>query len=189
MDWFKSNRKIQALRSIIENKVFGWKTDRKILVIESDDWGAIRTSNFVAYARFKNLGYDMESSCYNLDSLETNSDLIELYDVLDKFVDHRGRPCCFTANVVTTNPDFEFIEENQFEQYSYESVVDTAYNTEHSDDVVKLWKDGLNSKFFIPQLHCREHIRYWEWLNDLKLGKVEAIETFRYKMCGRRLVA
>ncbi|WP_051221946.1 hypothetical protein [Neptunomonas japonica] len=178
------NRKIQAIKSIATNKVFGWKTKRKLLVIESDDWGAIRTSSKEAYDRLSILGYDMTSSCYNLDSLETNEDLEALYNVLNKYKDINNRPVCFTANIVTANPDFQIIKDSGYKNYGYESVINTCLNTSGSENVVELWKQGFNENVFFPQLHCREHLRFWEWMDKLSNNCDETLTTFHLGMCG-----
>ena len=178
------NRNFQAVKSIINDKFFGWSTNRKLLIIESDDWGAIRTSDKASYLKLEEAGYDMALSCYNLDALESNSDLSELYSVLNKHVDINGRPACFTANIVTANPDFKAISDGGFETYIYESVDTTCQRVTNSDQVINLWNQGLDAKVFIPQMHCREHLRYWEWMNRLYQGDKETVDTFLLKMCG-----
>ena len=47
------------------------RTNKKIVVIESDDWGSIRTSNREAYDTLLQDGYDMSKSPYTLDALES----------------------------------------------------------------------------------------------------------------------
>ena len=63
------------MRSVLRNLLYipGWRTSRKIIVIESDDWGSIRMPSADVYNKFIAQGFDLAGSDYNrLDSLETN---------------------------------------------------------------------------------------------------------------------
>ena len=85
----------------------GWRTDRKIVVFESDDWGSIRMPSKEMYSAFLKKGYDISGSFYNrFDTLESNDDLLMLYDVLTSSMDSQGNPPVITANMVVGNPDF-----------------------------------------------------------------------------------
>ena len=55
----------------------GWCTNRKIVVIESDDWGSIRMPSEFAYSNLLNKGIDVDKSYLydTLDSLEKKEDL------------------------------------------------------------------------------------------------------------------
>ena len=57
----------------------GWRTKRRIVVIESDDWGSIRMPSKDVYQRFLDRGLNLSNSDYNrIDTLESNEDLITL---------------------------------------------------------------------------------------------------------------
>lgn len=161
-----------------------WRSDDKVVVIESDDWGSIRTSTREAYDHLERQGYQMSASKYSLDALETNQDLVELFNVLGNYFDADGNPACMTANMIMTNPDFNKIKENNFSEYFYENVWETLKNYPDRELVTKLWREGLKNRVFFPQLHARDHVRYWEWIRDLRLQKREAHDTFGFGMCG-----
>ena len=61
----------------------GWSTKRKILVIESDDWGSIRMPSKRIYEELlsKNIPVDKHYFAKN-DCLESNTDLELLFEVL-----------------------------------------------------------------------------------------------------------
>ena len=160
------------------------RTNKKIIVIESDDWGSIRTSNRQAYDILLQDDYDMYKSPYSLDALESNEDLTQLYSVLNSVIDSQGNPACFTANMIMANPDFEAIEKNNFSRYIYETVDKTLCKYEGRDKVRGLWKHGMETKIFRPQLHGREHVRYWDWMNALRENDDEVKKTFKLGMCG-----
>ena len=178
----------QRNRAAIHTRLFqlnkSWKTKRRIVVFESDDWGSIRTSNIQSYNNLKDQGYDVTKSPYMLDALERDSDLTALYDTLKKHKNNLGEHPKFTANIITANPDFEKIKKSNYTSYTYESVAKTCENSTHSKNVIQLWHEGLKNKLFIPQLHAREHVRYWEWMDKLQEGNHETINTFQMNMCG-----
>lgn len=167
-----------------QNYLRAWRSPEKIIVIESDDWGAIRTSSREAYQALVKSGYNMDRTCWSADALETEEDLAALYAVLHKFVDIRGCPASITANMVMTNPDFAAIRRNGFNHYCYEPVKSSLESSPSRRNVVQLWEEGMKMKCFRPQFHAREHIRWWQWLETLKRRSPEALETFALNMCG-----
>ena len=63
------------LRNIINT--FGYKTNRKIVVFESDDWGSFRMPSKFDYSNLLKKGIDVDKSYLydTLDSLEKKGDL------------------------------------------------------------------------------------------------------------------
>lgn len=101
----------------IHNHVGGWMTRRKIVVIESDDWGAIRMPSREAYEHLLRAGFDVDRCPYaRNDTLETAEDLDALYEVLDSVRDAHARPAVITANTVVANPDFDRIRAADFKR-------------------------------------------------------------------------
>jgi flavorubredoxin len=61
----------------------GWKTKRKIVVIESDDWGSIRMASPEIFNSLKGKGYPVDKHKFtSLDGLESKEDLKVLFEVL-----------------------------------------------------------------------------------------------------------
>lgn len=176
--------KILKVWSRIQGYLKGWHTSQKIIVFESDDWGCQRISSRKAYEHFSALGYEMNLSHYSMDALETDEDLELLYDVLNKVRDRRGRPACFTSNMVLANPDFHRIQQENFQNYYYVPVDVALEKIIERKQVNTLWHTGMDRRLFIPQFHAREHIRWWDWLAALREGSIEALEAFKYDMCG-----
>jgi hypothetical protein len=176
--------RIETAWALFRARVRGWRCRRRIVVIESDDWGSIRTSSRAAYDRLLALGYRMEASPFSLDCLETDEDLVRLYEVLGSVRDSRGRPACMTANTILANPDFERIKASGFREYHYEPVDVTLARSPERRGVARLWAEGFAQRLVVPQLHAREHVRSWEWLDTLRAGGREALETFEMGMCG-----
>jgi hypothetical protein len=177
-------QKVGAAWARVHDFARAWRCPDNILVIESDDWGAIRTSTPEAYRSLEALGYDLHPSCYSIDALETDEDLVALFDVLDDYRDQRGRPACITGNMVMANPDFAAIRENGFRRYVYEPVWVTLDKSPQRREVAQLWRKGMENRWFRPQFHAREHVHSRQWLDALQKGSPEALETFDLQMCG-----
>ena len=160
----------------------GFRTKRKIVVIESDDWGSIRIPSRDVYDTFLSKGFDISGSDYNrLDTLESNEDLSMLFDVLESHRDSKNNPAVITANCVVGNPDFSKIRNSDFQEYFYEPVNKTLKRYPGRDRVESLWKQGYADKLFYPQFHGREHVNVVRWMNALKEKTPEIMFTFEHE--------
>ena len=109
------------LRNIINT--FGYKTNRKIVVFESDDWGSIRMPSKLAYSNLLKKGIGVDKSLYDtLDSLEKKEDLEALFTVLQDNKSDHSLPI-FTFNTVIQNPDFSKIKENNILYYEIVKIL------------------------------------------------------------------
>src|SRR5690554_6649173 len=143
----------------------GFRTKRKIVVIESDDWGSIRMPSVEVYEKFIEKGFNIGNSDYNrLDTLENNDDLAMLYEVLHAHSDSLGNPAVLTANVVVGNPDFKKIKESDFQNYFVEPVSETFEKYPKRNKVFDLWREGYENRLFHPQFHGREHVNVVRWM-------------------------
>jgi len=161
----------------------GWQTRRKIVVIESDDWGTIRSSGKEGYENLLQHHLPVNKSPYNaLDMLENNEDMEQLYETLDSVKDKHGHPAILTANNVVGNPDFEKIRDSGFAQYYYEPFTETYKRYPHHDRVFELFKEGIGKKLFMPQFHGREHVNVPRWMKALQADDTTARLAFEQHM-------
>ena len=157
----------------------GWRTGRKLVVIESDDWGSIRMPSMEVYAKFADKGFDITGSDYNrLDTLESNEDMEMLLEVLDLHKDSTGKAPVMTANCVMGNPDFDRIRQSDFTDYFFEPVTETLKRYPQRDRVEGLWKQGHSAGIFHPQFHGREHVNVVRWMEALGKKSPEIMFTF-----------
>jgi hypothetical protein len=153
------------------SNLLGWKTKRKIVVIESDDWGSVRTKSKDAYQKMVEGGLELERLNFTMyDALESNSDLESLFQVLRCHKDSTGRHPVITPMCVVANPDFERIKKSNFETYYYEPFTETCKRYPEHDRVHDLWLQGIQERLFVPQLHGREHLNPKRWIDALKSG-------------------
>ena len=149
----------------------GWKTEKRIVVIESDDWGSVRMPSKEVYRELLAKGVRVDRCLFSrYDSLETEEDLSVLFDALNSVRDGGGRPAILTANCVVANPDFERIRKSRFEQYHYEPMTETFKRYRGCENSFRLYHEGIKNNFFRPQFHGREHLNVVRWLEALKRG-------------------
>ena len=150
----------------------GFKTNRMFIVFESDDWGSIRIPSIEVQKKLisKNVISDKDQFS-KYDTLENESDLNSLFNLLSKYTDLKGNPPIFTANCVVANPDFKKIKDSNFQNYYFEDIKTTFKNNKGHENCFQLWKEGMNLNFFHPQFHGREHINIDLWLEELQKDK------------------
>jgi hypothetical protein len=165
--------------------IVGFRTKRRIVVIESDDWGSIRTRSKHDYEEMLHKGLYLDNNSYTMfDCLESNSDLTSLFDVLSGIKDSNGRHPVFTPMYIMGNPDFAKIEESGFNQYHFEHFLETCKHYPNHDKVGELIKQGIDNKIFVPALHGREHVNANRWLRLLKNGNTGLLIQFSHQSFG-----
>jgi|SRR5690554_2459379 len=163
----------------------GWRTNRKIVVIESDDWGSIRMPNTTVQKKYEALGYDITNNPYcKYDTLANSEDLEVLFSSLSKFKDKRGNNPIITFNTVMGNPVFDKIKESKFEAYFYEPFTETLKHYYPNENVFELWKQGVEAKLIQPQFHGREHVNVPLWLEELRKNNKPLIDAFDLDFWG-----
>ena len=140
-----------------------------VLIIESDDWGAIRMPNLNVYSKLKKNGISVESSIYcKYDQLESNEDFDLLINLLSGIKNSNGKNPIITANYVVANPDFDKIKHADFNEYFYESIEETYKKTKGSENLLKKVKQAQSENLVLTQFHGREHVNVPLWLELLK---------------------
>lgn len=157
----------------------GWKTQRKLVIFESDDWGSIRMPSNQARKRLIQVGAVSSSDPYALyDSLESNRDIQQLTDILTTFRDKNDNYPIFTLNFILGNPDFEEIKRCNYEKYSFKPFYITYKEYPDHSEALDLIKFGIEKKVFESEFHGREHVNVERWLRHLKLQNTHANSAF-----------
>ena len=151
---------------------------RKIVVFESDDWGALRMPGLKVHRELTNLGLDVSSSRYDrLDCLENSDDLENLFGVLENHRNVTGKAPRFTMNMIMGNPNFEAIRAGGFEEYVHEDLFE-SYRRLYGEDLQPVWQRATADGLIQPQFHGREHLNVGLWLHDLRAGKSDTRLAF-----------
>ena len=173
-----------TVKSYLKN-IPGWRTNRKIIVIESDDWGSIRMPSKEIYNKCLQAGYRVDQIAYErYDSLASEEDLELLFEILNNYKDKNGNPVVITANALVANPHFEKIEAAGFNEYHYELITDTFKKYPEHANCFNLWKKGLEEGIFYPQSHGREHLNVSMFMDALRNKDEDALFGFRHRMPG-----
>lgn len=152
----------------------------KVLVIESDDWGAIRTTQKKNYHTFKNRFTEVGTNPYlRFDTIAGTEDLECLIQTLSKFKDLAGNSPIVTLNTVVANPDFEKIKSDKYSNYHFETFTKTLERYYPNQRVFELWQQGISEGVFFPQFHGREHVNVPVWLDLLRSGNDELLDAFQ----------
>ena len=161
-----------------------WKTERKLVVFESDDWGCLRVRDKATFDALAKRGIGVRNSPYDrVDCLETDADLENLFNLLSEFSDWKANHPMFTMNTVMANPDFQKIKGDNFEKYHYKTLFD-CYRDYSGRSLEHLWELGRTSGLIEPQFHGREHLNVGLWLSDLRAGHRDALFAFERQYFG-----
>lgn len=164
---------------------FGWSTKRKIIVFSVDDYGSIRMSSVEARENLRKAGLQIEKSKFDLfDSLEDANDLTQLYDTLNSVKDKNNNPAVFTALSIPANPDFDKMQKDNFQEYSYELITETWKKMPGYENVQNLWNEGINKKLILPQFHGREHLNVKVLMELLRRRDKEVLACFKNNSFG-----
>ena len=161
----------------------GFKTKRKLVIFESDDWGSIRIPDAASYELLKEKGLatsdpsNADFRYQKYDSLATAKDLERLFEVLHSVKDVHGNPAKFTPVSNVANPDFKAIEASGYKKYSAVNFFDQLKEWgEHA--TIDLWMEGQAQGFFYPEFHGREHLNVAKWMRALQAGDERVLEGF-----------
>jgi len=173
----------KGLDAYLDYKSF--KTTHPIVVIESDDWGSLRTKDKQSRSRLNTINSRIKNDAYiQLDSIATAEDLEALFEVYDSVKDVKGNPARLTANVCTANPDFEAIEASGYTEFNYKPFTKTLEEYSSGKSLFKIWNEGEKAKIFKPQLHGREHVHALAWLAELRDGNKDLLKAFKEETWG-----
>lgn len=157
---------LSSLKTKIIN-YYSWKTNRKIIVIQSDDWGSIRMpSNLVRNKLEKHPHINVDNAYDRFDTLARVNDITALFEVLRRYKDKNGNHPVVTTNCVLANPCFEAIKNSGYQQYFFEPIQQTFEKYKNAK-ALQLWGEGVNDKLFCPQFHGREHVNVSQWMSKL----------------------
>jgi hypothetical protein len=170
----------EIIRKHISN-IPGWRTNRKIVVIESDDWGSVRIKNKQAYEALKKKGLNVDAIHYDsVESLESNKDLELLFDLLLSIKDKNGKHPVFTPMCIMGNPDFDKIKASGYQNYFFQPLYETIKEYPESNQILQLWKKGFEQNIFVPEIHGREHINVRRYMHTLQYN--EGKEGLRFAL-------
>lgn len=161
----------------------------KVIVFESDDWGLQAwVPDIDAYENiskkewFADLCKDPDLRRYTPSTLEDETYLRNLFDILLNHKGGDGRHVVFQPNYIMGNPNFTAIRDNNFTKY-----VDIPLNVGYSPrwqrkGVITKAKEGYELGIWYPELHDRSHLNYKRWLSDLRNNNQDTLDSYENEM-------
>ncbi len=155
--------------AFLKSQILSFKTKRKIIVIESDDWGSERMPDVHTRNELGKFGLDIRKNPFTwLDTLERVDDILSLEMILDSIQKKTGKTVKITTNFIVANPDYSKIKENNYNDYAYEVFTDTYRRRDGDDRVFEAIQKMNQQGYFKPQFHGREHLNISMWLDQLR---------------------
>lgn len=158
----------------------GWKTNKKIIVFESDDWGServrdVKHANKLVEERIITL-IQNDKIAY-LDGLERENDIEALGDLFSSVTSQEGRMPVFTPFMNMGNPDYEYIKKNEYQIFNWKGLEQT-YSDDGSGKHLKLLTNLISEGLFEPQLHGREHLNSIAWMESYNINPKLFLKAF-----------
>ena len=148
----------------------GFQTNRRIVVFESDDWGAVRVPDSDSLAAFEIRFPSFRLDHYqSFDGLEKKADVSALSSLLrENAVRFRASAPVFTLNFATANPDFNRCVPGNVDvaHFGFEPIDKTYRIYDGDEGVLDFVRLGCGETALHPQLHGREHLNATAWLAD-----------------------
>ncbi|HSI77214.1 MAG TPA: hypothetical protein VK957_15035 [Lunatimonas sp.] len=166
-----------------KERFFGQNIDQKIVVFQSDGWGAARLPNKQVFQCLLGKGIKLsfkENKGFRtvLDGFESPQELSQLLEVLLKHKDADGKNPVFTFNVTTGNPDFGKIEDHDFGEYFSEPFHHTMER--ERPGVLNIWRSGIENGLISPQYMGHDPVNQKRWLDGLVKNKLDLQIAFKY---------
>lgn len=148
----------------------GWKSNRKLITFQSDDWGSERIPYHISNKNLNDAGINVDKCHYlKFDSIASDKDVDSLFDLLSSHKDNHGNHPTFNANVILNNPNFKKIKAHNYAEYFSVNLVETMNRAgKLNSDTLSIWNKGINSSLFYPQLHGFHHLNHLRWLRYLQ---------------------
>lgn len=171
------------LKANLKNIMWGKRVPQKMVIFESDDWG----SNYIAgkeeFNQLVKAGILSENSSpyAKYDTIARAKDLEILFETLDSVKDVNGKPAVFSTFFAPANPDFDKIAACDFQEYYYETFLETLAKSGEDKAVASLWEEGISSEMIAPAYHAREHLCVPLWMEHLQSNHKKVREAFKYR--------
>lgn len=177
--------KIKKQLGAFKQNLGGWSTNRKIVVIESDDWGSIRMPDQSAFNELIKKGIPVNKCPFlTYDGCEQLDDLDYLFKSIEGIQKDFGKAPVITANYIMANPDFSAIKTSNYLHYHYCSLEQKLKDEGIKDHYQSMVAKGLKHNWFQPQLHGREHVNIPLWLLFLQNNSNETRLAFDQGVYG-----
>lgn len=178
-------KKLKNTLSFGRFAVRDWSTKRKIIVIESDDWGSIRMPSYTAQSELEKNGIDIKKCPFlSFDSFEEVEDFDAIKTAFEYIYKKYDKKPVITANYILANPDFERIKDSNFEEYHRKYFWEELKQKKILQSYQNKLNELMEAGYFFPQLHGLEHLQVPYWMKQLNSNNVETLLAFKNGVYG-----
>lgn len=135
----------------------GFRFDRPLLLIQSDDWGRVGVRDQEGVEQLRAAGIELGERPYDFYSLETENDLGELRAVLGKHRDGSGRHPCVQMNFVVANVDFAETLADAGAKVHLLPLCDGLPEGWRRPKLLEAYRAGIDEGVFCAALHGTTH--------------------------------
>ncbi len=164
-----------------------WST-RKVLVVESDDWGICSWApDPETFEEVRKLDvvqeYWQKLAGWVGGTLESPADMERLFGFLERYRGRDGRSPNFVACYVVANPDYDRILASDLQEYHDIFLDEGVPSRWERGDLLAKAKEGMKRGVWLPEFHARlHHAQPHKWLQAVRDGSPQAAAIFQYQM-------
>ncbi len=167
---------LSRIRVAKPGRKIAWAS-RKVIVFESDDWGACFAFPSLAVYEFyrrtlQGNGADKIWEDLPRTTLEDPEDMERLFRVLERYKGGDGRPARFQANYIMANPSARIVD-GLLARYEMVSLPDVPEGWAKGDIIEKA-KEGMRRGVWHREFHGYAHVNYRRHEAELRDGGGEA---------------
>jgi len=164
--------------------ILGWHSNKKIIVIESDDWGSDRF-DLKSKKYYSEKGVDITLNWMSrFDTFESKDDMEGLLAILRGGFTGTFQPR-MTLLFNPANPDFTKIMQGDFKTYYYQTFKEKLFSQGiDGNALMEFYNCGIHEGLLEIGFHGREHLYVNRWLRDLRSGNSIACEGFKQGVWG-----
>jgi hypothetical protein len=137
--------------------VEGFRFDRPIILLQSDDWGRAGLRDRVGLDELASAGLVLGERPYDFYTLETAQDLAALRSVLSNHRDSAGRSPILEMNFVVANLNLEKMSAEGFQRIDLLPLSDGVPAGWNRPGLFEAYREGIQEGLFRPALHGTTH--------------------------------
>jgi len=150
-----ARRLLHAARRFLP--VVGFRFDRPILVLQSDDWGRAGLRDQEGCEALHAAGLTLGEHPYDFYTLETAADVAALRELLTRHRDSTGRSAVLGMNFVLSNLDLPKMKIAGFQHLQQLPLANGLPSGWSRDGLADAYHEGVKQGVFFPALHGTTH--------------------------------
>ena len=149
--------RLALLDRIRERLEPGFHCSRPLVLLQSDDWGRVGVRDAEGLEELRRGGLNLGERPYDLYSMETAGDVLELVDCLRSVRDSTGASPSLEMNFLVANLDFAATTAAGFREIAIKPLADGLPGKWLRPGLLDAYREGSASRVLAPALHGSTH--------------------------------